>query len=145
MSSTEFQVPPGTADAAKASMVDDLTADAQVADQKVEFPPGAPAFTWIMKLPFRERAAAARQYSQLEAALRANKDAMPAKGKEVSLSEAAGLYEVLGAMDDFLASVAVDRAAYEVWDGRLDEAIFIQTFNAYEQVSQTPEASSSAS
>jgi hypothetical protein len=125
-------------------MVDELAEDARAADAKVEFPEGAPAFRGLMQLPFRERANAARKYAQVQDLIQRHRKSLGIVG-DVPLADAANLYEVLGAMDEFLAGMAVDAGAYETWPGRYRETIFIQTWNAFEAMSQTPEASSSAS
>lgn len=138
-----YQVPPGTAqeaaqEAEQPSMVDQLQQDAAAADAKVEYPEGAPKLRPLLRLPFKERAIAARKYAEVQQQIAANKDSL--QGGEIPLSMAANLYEVLGAMDEFLSSMAVDPAAYQEWPGRYSEAVFIQTWNAYEAIGQTPEA-----
>lgn len=144
-----YQVPPGTAPQAareappEPPMVDQLAQDTAAADETVEYPPGCPAFRPLLSLPFDERAPAMRKYALMQAAWRDPK--LPKAGDEVDAAEVAELYDALATMDRFLGSVAVDPAAYAAWPGRLDEALLVRAFNAYNAGTQAPEASSSSS
>jgi len=142
-----FSLPPGTAQQAaqqvepQPTIIDSIASDAQAAQQKVEFPEGAPKLRAIHQLPFRERATAMRLFGELQ------KIEGPEQGTEPTFDQIANMYEGLACIDDFLASVAEDAAAYRAWvagPGN-DESKFSQLWNAYSAQRQPGEASSSSS
>lgn len=144
------------------TMVDQLAEDTKAADAPPEYPEGAPKFHLLMRLPYRRRAVAMRLYSELQAFLRAHpemqknvdkaeqqatdeQDVDPAETVEVDLAVAADSYDLVAALDDVLASVAVDPGEYEAWEDRYDIDVFMQTWAAWQAASQPGEASSSSS
>ena len=142
-----FSLPPGTAQQAaqqaeaQPTIIDAIASDAEAAQQKVEWPEGAPKLRAIHQLPFRERATAMRLFGELQ------KIEGPEKGVEPTFEQVANMYEGLARIDDFLASVAEDPGAYRAWiagPGN-DEGKFSQLWNAYSAQRQPGEASSSSS
>jgi hypothetical protein len=153
---TEFQVPPGTADEAKAqpTLVDAIAEDAKAADEPPDYPEGAPEFYALMRVPYRQRAEAIRKYGEVQAYLKAHPgvgqdrdedDSDNSESSETDWVATADKFELVGLLDEFLLTVAVDRGAYEAWPERTDVGVFMQTWSAWQGRTQPGEASSSSS
>ena len=136
------------------TMVDALQEDTKAADEAVEYPEGAPEFYPLLRMPYRPRGEATRRYGALQDYLKAHPELTKAKPEsdedegedvEVDMDAAADSYEMVALMDEFLESVAVDQEAYRNWPDRYVIEVFMQTWSAYQQAAQTPEASSSSS
>lgn len=110
-----------------------------------EWPPGAPKFRALFRLPFRARATATRLLAKVEDSL----PEFPEKGTEVDMSAAAGMWDVFGDIDDFLAYVAEDEETYRKYSMDLmtsgKDELFMQLFRAYQDHLQPGEADSSTS
>ena len=152
MSETTFEVPEGTAQEAKESMVDALAADTKAADEPPEYPEGAPKFYWVMRAPYRQRAEGARRYRAVQDFLKAHPELTKAvevdesdEDAEVDWDRAANSWELMALLDEALESLAVDPAAYRAWDARMDSDVLQQTWSAYQAAAQPGEASSSSS
>lgn len=151
MTDTDFAVPPGTAEEAKASMVDALVKDVKAADEPPEYPEGAPEFYELMRVPYRRRATAIRKYGEVQDLVASRpelvddgSDEESDEDKPTDFAAAADKFELVAILDEFLESVAVDPAAYEAWPDRFDVELFMQAWSAY-QATQPGEAPSSSS
>jgi hypothetical protein len=143
MSIETFQVPPGTADGAKASLTDQLAADAKLADGKLVYPDGCPELRPPHRMEWEDRAQAALilgEIVELE-----KQSGKLKKGQTLNAEKASAFYKLLGAIGRYLGSAAADKDAWKAWPGRLDQEKLIETFNVYQGEAQPGEASSSSS
>lgn len=128
--------------------VGDQLAD-DVASETVEYPEGAPELRAVHQIPRRDRPAyyeamaevAKYQQTGSKAAVNPEADDRP---MEVKLEAVADQYRLLVAIEDLLASVAVDEPAFRVWALEVDDSVLTRTFNAYIRKTQPGEAQSSA-
>lgn len=152
-----YLLPPGVAAAAAreaaaaevpatSSATDAIAEDAKPDAVKTEWPAGSPKMRPLFKLPFRQRGEAMKLFTKLTK-LQSNLPEQK-EGDEVTPERMVATYEQLAAMDDFLATCALDPDAYRNWvlDGEgSSEAVFIQFWNAFSDRAQPGEASSSSS
>lgn len=143
----EYTVAPGLAaqaardaEALKPAMSDVV---AEEAKPPVEFPEGCPKFRPLTSLGFLEKAEAFELYDVVQKTGKAM--GTPKKGEELDGARAAAYYRLLAKIDSFFSFVAVDKEAYEVWEGRTNEEMFGQAWNAYQGNTQPGEADSSSS
>lgn len=108
-----------------------------------EYPEGCPEFRPLHRLGFAEKA---RAFELYEVVQQTGKEiGSPKKGDELDGARAAAYYRLLAKIDDFLGFVAVDKAIYEAWDGRINETVFGLAWTAYQGTAQPGEAASSSS
>lgn len=147
-STGSFGVPAGTAEEARVQtvakppdMTEQLSNEAE-RQKPQQYPVGAPELKSLLKLPFRQRARAMALY---QAAIDAW-NAMPQGDTVMDTPDKLERYfNALGAFDDFLGLVAVNKAAYDSWVAVNDDGTFGELFFAYIVRFGLGEASSSSS
>lgn len=146
-----YVLPPGVvnraaseaAQIAKPSTVDQIADDADAAKKVPDWPPGSPEMVPFYRLSFGRRGKALRMFAKLEKIQIGEIEA----GKEPTIEQAAGMFERLEQLDEFLATVAKDEQEYRVWvegPGN-DTEVFGQFWAAYQARFQPGEAERSSS
>jgi len=152
-----YQVPSGTAEqAALASLrpvqepppqptaTDRIQQDAETPDALPDWPENAPELKPLMRLPFGARAVAMDLFTEVQSLANALEAAQKIS-TEVTPAQAAAMYRTYDKLDQLMLSVAVNRDAYEAWEGRWDDALFGQLWAAYQARMNPGEASRSSS
>lgn len=132
------------------SITEQLADDAAV--QELEYPEGVPALLVLLALPRRRRSAYFRALAVV-----ADHQAKSAKHKvvtdpskdkrpvELKLAHAADQADLVAAVEDLLATVAVDEETYRKWALEATDADLVKTYNVWMKKTQPGEASSSSS
>lgn len=123
---------------------DRIQQDAETPGALPAWPDGAPELRPLMRLPFGERARAMDLMDEVQT-LAAQLEKLQKSDADVTPATAALMYRTYAKLDELLSSVAVDRAAYEAWDGRWDDTLFGQLWAAYQARMNPGEASRSSS
>lgn len=142
----------------KPSGTDELAAE--VAVEKLEYPPGTPVLLPLLKLPRLRRAAAYKALGEIAAQQRrtdpGGKPDEPdpggdeqrpetdrAKVDEIDITELGDRYLVVALLEEYLAVVAADEPMFRAWALDVDDAELVKVFNVYTRKTQPGEAASS--
>lgn len=124
------------------STVDELAADAQAP----QLPPGAPAMTPYLKLPYRVRGDFMKKMAVIRDLAPSPKQVKGRKSDEATVDPAlAADYFYLLAEIEELLQIVCDPDGLTKWQGEHTDSELVELYNAYMRWSQAGEASSSAS
>ena len=127
-----------------------------VADEKLEYPEGAPTLIPMLALPRMRRADAYDALGQITRWQREVRESQPdedteppaegedEKPREIDPASYGAQYRVVAYVEEYLRSVAANEKVFNIWAAQVDDGDLIKTFNVYLKKTQPGEAESSA-